>query len=163
MIFKNTFLLTVILIVNLYSNSLSQKELQKLKSPIVTLQNNKFIIREYNSLTFDKNVLFGSKNTKKIFVETIAIMSKDNFVHKEQFIAISSSLSDQIMQSIFMNPLYFTNLKSVDLLTDKPKEIDLTIKIIVQENGIKTIAKSAKREEKNFISFKELFHQKIKP
>jgi hypothetical protein len=88
-------------------------------------------------------------------------MKKDT-INKEQFIAISSTMSDQIMQSIFMNPQYFANMKSIDLLTTKPTKINLTIKIDFTKEGLNTIVTNGKREQKRFVSYDEMFHQRLK-
>jgi hypothetical protein len=151
----------VVLSLTLLANSLTKQQQTKLNSSIVKVSNNIFTIEEYNSINFIKKIFFDGQNLDKVIVKTYATMQK-GIINKEQFIAISSTLSDQIMQSIFMNPQYFESMQSIDLLVNKPKNINLTIKIDFKKDGLDTIVTNGKREQKRFVSYDELFHQRLK-
>ena len=127
----------------------------------IKVQNDTLIIEEYNSINFSKKIFFDEENLDKVIVKTKATMKKD-FIHKEQFIAISSTLSDQIMQSIFMNPQYFKDMKSIDLLTKKAKKANLTININFKKDGLDTVVTNGQIEQKRFVSYAEMFHQRLK-
>jgi hypothetical protein len=151
----------ILISLNLQANSLTKQQLNKLNNPIIKVQNDTLIIEEYNSINFSKKIFFDGENLDKVIVKTYATMQK-GIINKEQFIAISSTLSDQIMQSIFMNPQYFESMQSIDLLVNKPKNINLTIKINFKKDGLNTTITNDKREEKRFVSYDELFHQRLK-
>lgn len=148
---KLKLLMILILSLNLQANSLTKEQQIKLNNPIVKVQNNTLTIKEYNSINFTKKIFFDGKNLDKVIVKTEAAMQK-NTINKEQFIAISSSVSDGIMQSIFMNPQYFNDIQSIDLLTSKPTKANLTIKINFKKDGLDTIVTNGTREQKRFIS-----------
>ena len=162
MIKKIKRLILFIMFLNAFVYGLTQPQKVKLQNNVVSLRNNVYKIEEYNKLNFDKDVMFAQKSVKSIIVKTEAIMQK-GIINKEQFIAISSTFSDQLMQSIFMNPVYFNNLKSIDWLVKKPKKADLVIKLVFEKNGIRVMMKSNNREEKEFVPYDELFHQRMKP
>ncbi len=146
---------------NLQANNLTKLQSKKLTSPLVKNESGMFVIKEYNQINFDKSIFFDGQNLKKIIIKTKATMKKGT-IHKEHFIAISSTLSDQIMQSIFMNPLYFPHIKSIDLLTKTPSKVNLTIKINFKKDGLDTVVTNGKSEQKRFISYDEMFHQRLK-
>jgi len=154
-------ILMIIISLNLQANSLTKQQLEKLNNPVVKVENGVLKIEEYNSINFTKKIFFDGQSLDKVIVKTKATMKKD-LVHKEQFIAISSTLSDQIMQSIFMNPQYFNDMKSIDLLVDKPKSSNLTIKIVFEKSGLNTIITNGQREQKRFVPYSEMFHQRLK-
>ena len=108
---KLKLLMILTLALNLQANSLTKQQQNKLNNPIIKVQNDTFIIEEYNSINFDKKIFFDGQSLDKVIVKTYTTMKKDT-INKEQFIAISSTMSDQIMQSIFMNPQYFESIKS---------------------------------------------------
>jgi hypothetical protein len=151
----------ITLSLTLQANSLTKQQQTKLSSSIVKVSNNIFTIEEYSSINFTKKIFFDGQSLDKVIVKTYAIMQK-SIINKEQFIAISSTLSEQIMQSIFMNPQYFESIQSIDLLVTKPKNINLTIKINFKKDGLNTTITNDKREEKRFVSYDELFHQRLK-
>ena len=99
-------LIILILALNLWANNLTTQQQNKLNTPIVKIKNNILTIEEYNSLNFDKKIFFDGQNLDKVVIKTKATMEQ-GVINKEQFIAISSTLSDQIMQSIFISPQYF--------------------------------------------------------
>jgi hypothetical protein len=150
-----------LLAVNIWGNNLTQEELQKLHTPIVQVQGDNFNIEEYNAINFTDKIFFDGKSLNRVVVQTKATMKK-GVINKEQFIAISASLSDQIMQSIFMSPQYIQSLKSVDWMTQKPKTVNLMIQINFMENGLDVVITNSKRTEKRMISYKELFHQRLR-
>jgi len=154
-------IVTLLLAVNIWGNNLTQEELQKLHTPIVQVQGDNFNIEEYNAINFTDKIFFDGKSLNRVVVQTKATMKK-GVINKEQFIAISASLSDQIMQSIFMSPQYIQSLKSVDWMTQKPKTVNLMIQINFMENGLDVVITNSKRTEKRMISYKELFHQRLR-
>ncbi len=154
-------LIILTLSLNIQANTLTKAQQEKLNSPIVKIQNGIYFIEEYNRINFDKNIFFDGQSLNKVTIKTYATMKKDT-IHKEQFIAISSTLSDQIIQNIFMNPQYFPNIKSIDMLTNKPNTTNLTIKIEFKKDELITIITNGKREEKRVISYDEMFHQRLK-
>jgi hypothetical protein len=154
-------LLIIALSLTLQANSLTKQQHTKLSSSIVKVSNNIFTIEEYNSINFTKKIFFDGQSIDKVIVKTKATMQKD-IIHKEQFIAISSTLSEQIMQSIFMNPQYFETIQSIDLLVNNPKNINLTININFKKDGLDTTVTNGKLEQKRFISYDQLFHQRLK-
>lgn len=127
---------------------------------MIQIENNTFIIQEYNNINFTKKIFFNGENLDQIVVETKAIMKK-GIIHKEQFIAISSTISDQIIQSIFMNPQYYNDIKSIELLTSKPLKVNLTLYLEFKKNGLNTTVINGQREEKQFMPYNELFHQRL--
>jgi len=158
---KLKLLMILTLALNLQANSLTKQQQNKLNNPIIKVQNDTFIIEEYNSINFDKKIFFDGQSLDKVIVKTYTTMKKDT-INKEQFIAISSTMSDQIMQSIFMNPQYFESIKSIDLLTIKPTKVNLIIKIDFTKEGLNTIVTNGQREQKRFIPYGEMFHQRLK-
>jgi hypothetical protein len=151
----------VALSLTVQANSLTKQQRTKLSSSIIKVSNNIFIIEEYNSINFTKKIFFDGQSLDKIIVKTKAIMQK-NIINKEQFVAISSTLADQIMQSIFMNQQYLESMQSIDLLVNKPKNVNLTIKINFKKDGLDTTVTNGKLEQKRFVSYDELFHQRLK-
>jgi len=133
----------------------------KLNNSVVKVENGVLKIEEYNSINFSKKIFFDGESLNKVIVKTKATMKK-GLINKEQFIDISSTLSDQIMQSIFMNPQYFNDMQSIDLLVNKPIKSNLIIKIEFEKNGLNTIITNRKREQKKFVSYSEMFHQRLK-
>jgi len=154
-------ILMILISLTLQANSLTKLQLEKLKNPIVKVKNDVLKIEEYNSINFSKKIFFDGESLNKVIVKTKATMKKD-ILNKEQFIAISSTLSDQIMQSIFMNPQYFNDMQSIDLLVNKPIKSNLIIRIEFEKNGLNTVITNGKREQKRFIFYSEMFHQRLK-
>lgn len=157
---KLKLILMIFISLNLSANSLTKQQLDKLNNPVIKVQGDTFIIEEYNSINFSKKIFFDGQSLNKVIVKTQAFMKKD-FIHKEQFLAISSTLSDQIMQSIFMNPQYFNDMRSVELLLDKPKSVNLTLKISFEKDGLNTIVTNGQREQKRFVPYSDIFHQRL--
>ena len=151
--------LTFVLFVS-QANALTKEQYNKLNTPIVKVVGDEYHIEEYNAINFTKDVLFDGQSTKRVIVKTKATMKKDA-INKEQFIAIGSTVSDQIIQAIFMSPQYFPNIKSIELLTEKPDKINLTIKMVFKKDGIDTIIKNDKREDKRFVPYDQMFHQRL--
>jgi hypothetical protein len=154
-------ILMIFVSLNLSANSLTKQQIDKLNNSVVKVQNNTFIIEEYNRINFSKNISFEGKNTDKIIIKTEASMKRD-IINKEQFIAISSSISDSIMQSIFMNPQYFNDMKSIELLTTKPNKTNLTIKLEFTKKGLNTTVSSSNNKQNRFVSYPEIFTQRLK-
>jgi len=154
-------ILMILISLNLQANSLTKQQSEKLNNPVVKVQNDTFIIEEYNSINFVKKIFFDGKDTDKIVVKTYATMKKE-LIHKEQFIAISSTLSDQIIQSIFMNPQYLNDMQSIQLLIDKPNNVNLTIKLEFEKSGLNTIVTNGQREQKRFLPYSDIFYQRLR-
>lgn len=151
----------VMISLSLQANSLTKLQLEKLKNPIVKAEDGVLKIEEYNSINFSKKIFFDGKNTGKVIVKTESFMKK-NTINKEQFIAISSSISDSIMQSIFMNPQYFNDMKSIELLTTKPISSNLTIKLEFTKKGLNTTVSSSNNKQNRFVPYTEIFKQRLK-
>jgi len=154
-------ILMILISLNLQANSLTKEQMAKLNTPIVQIKNSVLKIEEYNSINFSKNIFFDGKNLDKIIVKTEAFMKK-SIINKEQFIAISSTLSNQIIQSIFMNPQYFNDIKSIELLTTKPNNINLTIKLKFTKDGLNTTVSSSNNKQNRFVPYTEIFKQRLK-
>ncbi len=158
---KSIFL--IILITLTLSADLTKQQLQKLNSPVVKDQNGTLVIEEYNKVTFTKPVLFDNKKLDKIIIKTKATMKKGT-IHKEQFIAISSSISDQMIQSVLFSPEYFDKLKTSELLVSKPMQNpNLNVEIVFLDKGIDTKLFNRYKKIEHFIPYNELFLTKMKP
>jgi hypothetical protein len=83
-------ILMILLSLNLYGQNLTKQQLDKLHSPVVKTLGSSFIIEEFNQINFNQKVFFDGQNTNTIFVKTYAALNSD-MIHKEQFIALSSS------------------------------------------------------------------------
>ncbi len=151
----------ILISLNLQANSLTNQQLEKLNNPVVKVKNSTFYIKEYNSINFTKEILFDERSLDKVIIKTEAMMQKD-IIHKEQFLAISSTFSEQIMQSIFMNPQYLNEIKSIELLVNKPMKSDLIIKMEFVKDGLNTIVTNGQREQKRFVPYGEMFHQRLR-
>ncbi len=153
-------LLLVVIILSTHANALTKAEHEKLNSPVVKEKGDEYHIEEYNAINFTKNVLFDGQSLKRVIVKTEASMKK-GVIHKEQFLAISSSASDQIMQAVFMNPEYFPNIKSIELLIKKPQKVNLAIQMVFKKEGIESVVKNSTREEKKFVPYDDMFHKRL--
>jgi len=154
------FILMILVSLNLYGQNLTKQQLDKLNSSVVKTIGSSSIIEEFNQINFNQKIFFDGKNIDTIFVKTYTILNS-NIIHKEQFIALSSSLSSSIIQSIFMNPQYFNTMKSMEVLTTKPKTVNLTINIDFKNDGINTSIQSSQHKQNDFIPYSELFFQKM--
>lgn len=161
---KYLSLLLVFLISFVYSTDLNDIQKTKLKSNVVFEKDGSYQIQEYNKVNFGKKVLFDGKSIDTIYVATIAKLAKANEnISKENFIAISSTISDQMIQSVFFNPQYLEHLVSVELLTSKPNQpINLEVVIDFVDNGLKTAIVSSKNKQEVFIPYGELFIQRLR-
>ena len=160
---KKSIMMMCILLVGtkLISENLTQEMIKKLNTPIVKIDGGRLAIDEYNAINFSKKVIFDEHSVDRVIIKTEARMTK-GIIHKDHFIALSSTLSDQIIKSIFMNPQYFTYLKSSEWLISKPKVTHLTIKILFKKDGIDTIVTNGTREQKKSFTYGEIFDQRIK-
>jgi len=152
--------LMILISLNLYAQVLTAEQEKKLNSSVVKVVDNLFFIEEYNKISFIGKIFFDGQNTDKIIIKTEAKM-KDEIVHKEQFLAITSTISDQIMQSIFMNPQYFNQMKSIELLTNQPNDTNLTIVLDFTEKGIDSTVINSQNKQNRFIPYSDLFYQKM--
>ncbi len=142
---------------------LSKEQTKKLNTPVVLDKNGTLTIEEYSKVTFTKPVLFDNKKVDEIIIKTKATMKKDT-IHKEQFIAMSSTVSSQMTQSILFSPEYFENLKTSELLVSKPMQNpDLNVEILFTDKGLDTKLYSTNRKLEHFISYSDMFLSKIKP
>ncbi len=158
---KISILIMIALLVNLQA-SITKEQQQKLNTAVVTEKNDTLTIEEYNKVTFTEPVLFAKKEVSEIYIKTYATMQKGT-IHKEQFIAISSSVSDQMMQSVLFSPQYFEKMKNMELLTSKPiQKVDLNIEIKVTKEGLKTKLYSKDQTMKHFVPFDEMFLTKMR-
>ncbi len=140
---------------------LTTAQFKKLQSPLTKIKGEFIEISEYNKIKFDKKVIFDNHSVDQVIIKTYATM-KQGIISKDNFVSISSSMSDQILQSIFMNPQFRSNISSIDLLVETPQKIDLTIKMEFNQNGINTIITNGVRKEKKLTPYDELFHFQLK-
>lgn len=155
------FLIFVFMLSNLEGNSLKEEQSIKLNSPVVNLIDHSFNIKEFNQINFFDDIEFNRVKLKKLIIKTEATMKKDT-IHKEQFIAITSTLSDQIIQSIFINPQYVNDMESIELLTYKPDSVNLTISMDFTKEGINTLISDGKMKQKRFIRYSDMFKYKVR-
>ncbi len=153
--------LIIFLVLIAHASNLTPDQLLKLKNPIVKDLGKISLIEEYNRIIFDNTIIFDGKNIQSIVIKTDARMPK-GLINKEQFIAISSTLSDQIIKSLFMAPQYFLYLKSIELLTPQPNKVDLTINIYFQIDGLHVLVTGMHSEQRRFIPYNEIFFQRLK-
>ena len=158
---KVSVLMLIALLVNLQAN-ITKEQQQKLNTAVVTENNNTLIIEEYNRVIFTEPVLFAKKEVSEIYIKTYATMKKDT-IHKEQFISMSSAISDQMVQSVLFSPQYFEKMKSSEILVSKPMQtIDLNIEIEVIKEGLKTKLYSKDQTMEHFVPFDEMFLSKMR-
>jgi len=159
---KHIIVICIAFISLLNASSLSEAQKLKLNSNIIKETKDGYKIEEYNRLNFDKKILFDGVSTDKVVVSTVSTMTH-NIINKEWFIAMSSTLSDQMIQSIFMNPQYFDNLSSTELLSIKPQEqITLQILLEFKVDGVMVVTKGAKGKQENFLLYNDIFYQRLK-
>ncbi|MEV9615151.1 hypothetical protein [Aliarcobacter butzleri] len=157
---KLNLILMIFISLNLQAEVLTKEQLNKLNSQVVNISNNIYFIEEYNRVNFIEKIVFDGRNLDNIVIKTKAMMQKD-VINKEQFIAISSSLSSSIVQSIFMVPQYFTKMKSIELLSLNDQNISLNINLEFTKDGINTIVSSSQNEQRRFLPYSEIFYQKL--
>jgi hypothetical protein len=137
--------------------ALTTPQLKKLQNSLTNTKGDFIEISKYNSINFDKKVIFDNHNLEHVIVKSYAIM-KQGIISKENFVSISSSMSDQILQSIFMNSQFRSSISSIDLLVNTPDKVDLTIQMEFKKSGIETIITNGVIEEKKFTPYDEMFH-----
>jgi hypothetical protein len=145
----------IFLVLNLSANELTKEQLNKLNTPMVKEENNKLFIENYNFINFKDKVSFGGKVNDKIIIKTKSIMKK-SILNKEIFTALSSSASDQIINSIFLSPLYINKIKSHGLLLAKPTSFNLNIELIFIEKGFHITIDDGVQKETNFIFYNNI-------
>ena len=146
----------------LQAESLTKAQEQKLHSPVIkTLPNNILVIEEYNSINLKKPISFAKEKVNKIIVKSYAKMKKDT-INREVFNSISSSVADQIMGRVFMNQQHMKSIKSVDLLTYKPKNVNFTIEMDFNKDGINVTLGDKLKKDKHFIPYATLFHSEMR-
>jgi len=157
-----SIMLIVIFASTLQAKGLTKKQEEKLNSPVIKiLPNDILVIEEYNSINLKKKISFGNEKVNKIIIKSYAKMKKGT-INKEVFNSISSSVSDQIIERVFMNQQHIRSIKSVDLLTYKPKNINFIIEMDFNKNGINITMGDKVRKEKQFIPYATLFHSEMK-
>lgn len=155
-------LIALIMLTTLNAESLTEAKKIKLNTPIVKEQNKTLMIEEYNRVTFTKPILFEQQKVTELIIKTYANMPIKT-INKEQFIAMSSSLSDQMTQSVLFTPQFAPYLKSSELLVSKPtKGEDLTLELIFNADGINGKIYSKTKNITNFISYTDMFKMKLK-
>ena len=82
-------------------------------------------------------------------------------MHKEQFVSLYSSATNELEQAIFAPLLQFGAIDHVETLLTKPKNYDVLIKLDVKKNGVDIIIKSKSNITKKSISFEKLFNIKF--
>lgn len=150
----------IFLALNLSADELTKEQLNKLNSPMVKEQDNKFFIENYNFINFKDKVSFGGKAIDKIIIKTKSTMKK-NILNKEIFTALSSSASDQIINTIFLSPLYINKIKSHGLLLVKPTLFDLNIELTFIEKGFHITIDDGVQKQTNFIFYNQIFYNEI--
>jgi len=153
--------LIIFLVLSSQASNLTPDQFLKLKNPVAKDLGKISLVEEYNRIIFDNTILFDGKKIQSMVIKTEARMPK-GLINKEQFIAISSTLSDQIIKSIFMAPQYFLHLKSIELLTQKPNKADLIININFRKDGLNILVTGSHSEQRRFISYHEIFFQRLK-
>jgi hypothetical protein len=84
-------------------------------------------------------------------------------IHKEMFLAIASSLSDQLMQSMFMNSVYMGHLKQIDNFIDRPMRTpDLTIELEFQQEGVVAKIYSENISKEQFLNYAAMFTTRVR-
>jgi hypothetical protein len=160
-VIKVSALILIALLVNLQAN-ITKEQQQKLNRAVVTEKNDILVIEEYNKVIFTEPVLFAKKEVSEIYIKTYATMKKGT-IHKEQFIAISSAISDQMIQSVLFSPQYFEKMKSSEMLVSKPMQTaDLNVEIEVTKEGLKTKLYSKDQTMEHFVPFDEMFLSKMR-
>jgi len=155
-------LLITILTLTLQADGLTKAQEKMLNSPMIkTLPDNTFVIELYNSINFKKTVTFGNKKLNKIIVKSYAQMKKGT-INKEVFNSISSDISGQILDNIFLTKQNINKIDSIDILPNKPKNIDFIILLNFDKKGINVTMGNDLKKEKQFIPYSELFHSKLK-
>ncbi len=146
----------------LQASELTKPQLEKLNSSVVIEHNNTFIIEEYSKILFTKPVLFSQQDVSEVIIRTLATMKK-NTIHKEQFIAISSAISNQLIQSVFFTPQYFQSIKGSEQLAVKPLQIpNLQIELLFRNDGIDTKLYSKSNRIERFVSYSEIFKSRMR-
>ena len=156
--------ITLLLLVALCLKAeLTKAQVEKLQNPVVKEKNSTLVIEEYGKMIFVKPQFFAKQNLSEVITKTYATMPKGT-INKEQFIAIASTMSDQMAQSVFMgNPDYAQNLKSGELLTSKPmKKPELFIELHFTKEGVNGKMYSVDQKVENFIPYEELFITKMR-
>ncbi|KIM09630.1 MAG: hypothetical protein KU38_08800 [Sulfurovum sp. FS08-3] len=157
-----SILVALMMLTTLNSENLTQVQIGKINTPVVKMQNNSLIIEEYNKVSFTEAILFEGQKVTEIIIKTYAKMPI-NTIHKEQFIAISSTMSDQMGQSVLFSPQFATYLKSTELLTEKPnKNEDITLELIFDKKGIKGRVYSKTKNITHVIPYSKMFNIKLK-
>jgi hypothetical protein len=155
-------LIALIMLTTLNAESLTEAQKTKLNTPIVKEQNKTLMIEEYNRVTFTEPILFEQQKVTELIIKTYATMPIET-IHKEQFVAMSSSLSDQMTQSVLFTPQFAPYLKSSELLVSKPtKSEDLTIELIFNVDGINGKIYSKTKNVTNCISYEDMFQMNLK-
>ena len=157
-----TVLIALLILTTINAEKLTTVQKDKLNSSLVKNQDNNLVIEEYNIVNFSTPVLFEQSKINQLIIKTYATMPK-NTIHKEQFIAFCSTLSDQMIQSIIFAPHFSPYLLSSTLLTSKPKKsVQLTIELLFTLDGIDSKIYSKNQNIASFIPYSDIFHMKFK-
>lgn len=148
--------------VSLNANELTKEQKEKLNSPIVKVKTNEYVIEEYNYINFIEKVKFGKFESDKIIIKILSTMNK-NIINKENFIAYSASISDQMINSIFLTPEYANKIKSSGMPIKKPEKANLHIKLNFTQKGIEaSLGSEHMVYMANFVSYSQIFDYEIK-
>jgi len=148
-------LLFLLISLNLNAKALTESQLDKLKKPMITIHNNTYILEEYNLINLKKEQLFLGEKIEHIIIKQISIM-KEDVIHKELFIGLSTTIFDQIINSI-LTPDLLDNIENTTLFIDKPSISTLHIELNFVQKGIHVNIKSTKEEENYFIYYSQIF------
>ena len=157
-----TVLVALLILTTLNAETLTTTQKDKLNSSLVKNKDNNLIIEEYTIVNFSTPILFEQSNINKLIIKTYSKVPK-NTINKDRFIAFSSTLSDQMIQSIVSSSQFAPYLVSSDFFTSKPKEsIHLTIELFFTSDGIDSKIYSKNKNIANFIPYSDMFHMKLK-
>jgi hypothetical protein len=142
--------------------TLTKGQSAKLKAPLVREQGGIYQLKVFSKLTFTNPVMFDEKSLNEIVIKQLATMKK-GAIHKEMFVAIASSLGDQLMQSMFMNSVYMGHLKQIDNFIDRPMRTpDLTIELEFQEEGVVAKIYSEHMSREQFLNYAAMFNTRVR-
>jgi len=156
-------LLILLLLSIIFLNAnLTKEQIAYLNSPLTQEKNDTIVIEQYYKIVFKKEIEtpFDKKKHKFVIQKNLGTMKK-GVMHKEQFVSLYSSATNELEQAIFAPLLQFGAIDHVETLLTKPKNYDVLIKLDVKKNGVDIIIKSKSNITKKSISFEKLFNIKF--
>jgi hypothetical protein len=141
---------------------LTEENRAKLGAPLVKEEGGVYRVETYSRLQFTQAVAFDGKNQDEILIRQSATMPKGT-IHKEMFISIASSITDQMANSLFANPVYIGALKKTESFIDAPERpADLNIELDFQEEEVVAKMYSANNKSEQRIPYAALFSMQLK-